>query len=103
MFVLLGILAGLNASSWRTGIMSLTPASLVTFVAILIIACATIGGGLLESRAIVSTLFTARAAQVYQASGDLATTSAMVARAVSIDPRNDTAQRAAVEIGLLQL
>jgi tetratricopeptide (TPR) repeat protein len=103
MFLLLGVLAGLNTSSWRNGVVSLTPSSIGTFIGILIIACAVIAGGLMESRAIISTLFTSKAAAVYQQSSDLSAASQLVAQAVSIDPQNDIAQRAAIEIGLLQL
>jgi tetratricopeptide (TPR) repeat protein len=103
MFLFLGILAGLNAASWRAGLLSLAPQSIFAFVVILVIACATIAGALTESRAIVSTLYTAKAAALYQSTSDLAATSVLVTKAISIDPHNDIAQRAAVEVGLLQL
>lgn len=102
MFLLLGILAGLNASSWRVAPLSLAPQSILAFVLLLVVSCATIAGALTESRTIVSTLITSRAAQVYQSTGDISQTASLVSQAVSIDPQNDTAQRAAVEVGLLQ-
>lgn len=103
MFLLLGILAGLNANSWRSGVLNLTGPSVTTFVLILLIACSTIGASLMESRSIVSTLFTSRAADMYRRTNDLGPTSAMVSQAIAIDSQNDIAQRAAVEVGLLQL
>jgi len=103
MFLLLGILAGLNASSWRSGELSLAPGSIFVFLVTLAISCVVIAGALMESRAIVSTLLTSRAAQVYRQTGDLSATSALISQAVSVDPQNDVAQRGAVEVGLLQL
>jgi len=103
MFLLLGILAGLNASSWRGGELNLSGTSIFVFIVTLLIACTTLAGAILESRAVLSTVITARASQVYQQSGDIQATSALVSQAVSIDPQNDIAQRAAVEVGLLQL
>jgi tetratricopeptide (TPR) repeat protein len=103
MFLLLGILAGLNANSWRSGALNLTGPSVTAFVLILFMVCSTIGFTVMESRSVVSTLFTARAADMYRRTNDLGPTSAMVAQAIAIDSQNDIAQRAAVEVGLLQL
>jgi tetratricopeptide (TPR) repeat protein len=101
-FLLLGVLAGLNTSSWRAGYLTLAPQSIVAFVTILAVSCSVIGASLIESRVIISSLLTSRAAALYQQSGDLPAAAAMISRAVLIDPKNDIAQRAAVQIGLLQ-
>jgi tetratricopeptide (TPR) repeat protein len=101
-FLMLGVLAGLNTSSWRVGSLTLVPRSIFAFVAVLVVSCSVIGAALVESRVVVSTLFTSRAAALYQESGDLSGAAMLVSRAVLVDPQNDIAQRAAVQIGLLQ-
>ncbi len=102
MFLLLGLLAGLNTSSWRVGLLSLSGQSILAFVLLLVITCGTIGAALVASRSVISTLLTSRAAEYYQRTGDVAATASMVSQAVQVDPQNDIAQRAAIEVGLLQ-
>ena len=103
LFLSLGILAGLNTHSWCTGMLSLAPQSILAFVLLLVVSCSVIGGALVESRAVASHLYTMRASDVYQKTGSIPAAAALVAQAVRVDPRNDLAQRAAVQIGLLQL
>lgn len=103
LFILLGMLAGLNLRAWRIGVLSPAPQSVAVFAATLVVVCGVIGSSLIESRAVVSTLYTYRAADIYSKTGDLSRSASLVSRAVALDPRNDIAQRAAIEMGLLQL
>jgi tetratricopeptide (TPR) repeat protein len=102
LFLFLGVFAGLDSTSWREGKLSLTLGSLAGFVMILVCTCLAIGGSLVELRSMASSLLVSRAASTYQTSGDLTSASSLVSKAVQIDPQSDVAQRAAVQVGLLQ-
>jgi len=108
LFLLMGLIAALGAGesaarllevplrlrSWA-GVASSAGAAAV---AVLVIAA---GAGI--ARATISDLLVAKSASDYRSGGTLAHSLALIQNALAVDPESDTAHRASVELGILQM
>ena len=106
LFLILGLLTALEAgnegAAWSVAF-SARPARLFALAAVLVFALALAGASVYSLRASISDLLVSKAAADYRQTNDLAAALALVQDALRWYPNNDTAHRASVEIGFLQL
>lgn len=102
MFLMLGMLAGIQSRHWRIGELSFAPQSIFALIGILVLASSVVAASAMESRVVTSTLMVYKAGADYAKNGNLEQAISQVSSAIRVDPANDIAQRAAVEVGLIQ-
>lgn len=108
MFIMLGIFISLEARrrgthplEWHIGFES--QRQVLTFVATGAFVCVVAVAGVVATRATLSGVLVQRAVAMYRTTGDLVRPRALVQLALKIHPENTFAQRAAVELGTLEL
>ena len=107
LFLFLGMVVALQLAeenqSIVLGLRALGGAGIARIIALVVVVGLVSFAPITALRATASDLLIQRAGSVYTASKDLQQALKMVQQAVSVFPQNDVAQRAAVEIGLLQI
>lgn len=104
-FVLFGLVALIGSDAQPTSVMLRTDTwkGIVRTVFFALVALAVVFAALFTLRATLSDVLVNRSEAVYRKSGDIGRSLGLVQNALSVNPRNDRAHRAAVELGLIRL